>query len=103
MIVQNGKNGEWFGKMALHKGVQDVPNGDEQWKMENTNHYAQRYSKVSEWGVQNGCLGGLCSVITGTGKRLRRSATLQGEENTPCRTGVQNEAGWCPEWKEREW
>jgi len=34
-------------------------------------------SKMSLQGVQNGCLGGLCSVITGIGKRLRQSATLQ--------------------------
>jgi len=38
VIVQNGKNGEWFGKMALHKGVQDVQNGDEQLKVENGKH-----------------------------------------------------------------
>jgi len=57
-----------------------------------------RLSKVSESGVQNGCLGGLCSVITGIGKRLRRSATLQEEANTPCRTCVQNEGNRCPKW-----
>ena len=65
-----------------------------------------RVSRMREKAVQNGCLGGLCSVITGTGKRLRQSATLQGEANTLCRTGVSREcgkAGWCPKCKEREW
>ena len=52
---------------------------------------AGQVSKMRVQGVQNGCLGGLCSVITGIGKRLRRSAPLQREANITCRTGVQNE------------